>query len=104
MRSNVWLPWAGSLSVTAGAVASTRKVTSVLLPTLPASLDCSARAVYVPSASGVAGWTDQPAPERVVSSTRTGSPVGDAPAHSLTWIVSESPLTVPPAPEKTGRG
>jgi hypothetical protein len=42
-----------------GAVASTWKVRARLRPLLPASSTCSARAVQVPSASGVEGSANQ---------------------------------------------
>ena len=78
------------------------KVLGVLMPVLPALSDCSACAVYVPSASGWFGATDQRPPETVAVSVCTGEPEVLVPANTLTVIIDESPGAVPAAPENAG--
>ena len=74
----------------------------MLTPVVPALLDCSARAVYVPFANGLVGATAQLPPEAVVASVCTGEPETPDPEKTLTVIFDESPGAVPAAPENAG--
>jgi hypothetical protein len=100
-QANV-LPLAGLVIVTAGALALIRKVLGLLTAVFPALSDCCAWAVYVPSANGWDGATDQPAPDAVVVSVSTGTPERLEPRNRLIVIVGKSPLAVPAVPENVG--
>ena len=74
----------------------------MLTPVVPALVDCSARAVYVPSAGGLIGATAQLPPEMVVASVCTGEPETPDPEKTITTTFGESLGAVPAVPENDG--
>ena len=78
------------------------KMLGVLTPVVPALLDCSARAVYAPSANGLVGVTAQLPPDAAAVRVCTGKPEMPDPAKTSTVIFDESPGALPAAPENAG--
>ena len=96
---------ATALNDTTGAVTSLEpvivNVTGELKPTFPAASDCSARAVYVPAASGVAlSMYQAPYREPVTDCTRV--PFTLEPENTRTVTDDESPARSPGTPLKYG--
>jgi len=101
--SLVALPFGGELTATAGGVVSIVNVRGALSSLFPAASDCSALAVYVPSASA-AGW---PAHTPVAGFTgaenaECGLPDASVPTLITTVTAPASPVAVPAVPEKVG--